>query len=102
MYRLADGCVRIFRDYDTPKPFLVTAWRALSQLVPTTHAESGLVLDWQQGRGRLLAGGNARDIKIWDAPTEVCTRVCGIVVHLSVLLTNRASSRKSLHARIRV
>lgn len=72
----ADGCIRVYRDYDTPKPFLVTAWRALTHLIPTTQAESGLVLDWQQGRGRLLVGGNARDLKIWDAPTEVCTRVC--------------------------
>lgn len=71
----ADGAIRVYRDYDTPKPSLVTAWRALTQLVPSTHEESGLVIDWQQGRGRLLAGGNARDIKIWDATTEVCTRV---------------------------
>ena len=53
----------------------MTAWRATSQLVHTTYEEAGLIAEWQQGRGRLLAGGNAKEIKIWDAPTEVCQRV---------------------------
>lgn len=70
-----DGCVRLFRDYDSPKPTLVTAWRALSQIVQSTYDESGLVCEWVQARGRLLAGGNAREIKLWDATAEVCERV---------------------------
>ena len=52
----------------------MTAWRALPQLVPSTHAESGLICEWQQVRGRLVAGGNAKDLKVWDGSTEVCTQ----------------------------
>jgi regulator-associated protein of mTOR len=72
---IADGSVRIFRDYESPRPFLVTGWKALSQMIPSTNHEAGLICEWQQGKGRLLAGGNAKEIKSWDAPTEVCQRV---------------------------
>ena len=69
----ADGCVRLFRNYASPDPEIVTAWRALPQLVGSTYAEAGLITEWQQTRGRLIAGGNAREIRIWDASTETCT-----------------------------
>ncbi|RUP46954.1 hypothetical protein BC936DRAFT_146332 [Jimgerdemannia flammicorona] len=59
---LYDGAVRLYRNYDNPEGAdLVTAWRALTDLVPSIR-RSGLVCDWQQGRGTLLIGGDVRDV----------------------------------------
>ncbi|KAK9695623.1 Target of rapamycin complex 1 subunit kog1 [Basidiobolus ranarum] len=33
---------------------------------------SGVILDWQQSRGSLLASGDVKCIKIWDAARETC------------------------------
>ncbi|RUS18731.1 hypothetical protein BC937DRAFT_88408 [Endogone sp. FLAS-F59071] len=68
-----DGAVRLFRNYDSPEGLnLVTAWRALTDMVPSTR-RSGLVCDWQQGRGTLLIGGDVRVIRVWDAAKETCS-----------------------------
>ncbi|KEI41870.1 uncharacterized protein L969DRAFT_83722 [Mixia osmundae IAM 14324] len=69
----SDGNVRIFRNYST-KAELVTAFRGLIDIIKSTHDESGLVTDWQQGRGHLVVGGNSKTIRIWDAPKEVCVQ----------------------------
>ena len=70
----SDGVVRLFRHYDHPKQIeLVTAWRALSEMVPSTK-NAGLVFDWQQSQGRLLVAGDAKVIRVWNANTELCTR----------------------------
>lgn len=37
-------------------------------------AGSGLVLDWQQSTGTLLASGDVRVIRVWDADKELCER----------------------------
>ena len=70
----SDGVVRLFRHYDRPKHVeLVSAWRALSEMVPSTK-NAGLVFDWQQSQGRLLVAGDAKVIRVWNANTELCTR----------------------------
>lgn len=78
-----DGAVRVWRgsfdDQDRPEdaaqtqpwkqPELLTAWHALSGLVPG-DAGPGLVTNWRQSDGLLLASGNTGTIRIWDMEHE--------------------------------
>lgn len=67
-----EGVVRIYKHYESSKSMqLVSAWRALTDLLPSNRS-SGLVADWQQGRGSLLVGGDVKVIRVWDALREVC------------------------------
>jgi regulatory associated protein of mTOR len=44
----SDGVIKIYRNYESqPEIELLTAWRALSDLVPSNRS-SGLVVEWQQ------------------------------------------------------
>ena len=71
----SDGVVKIFRNYESDKDIeLVSAFRALTNLVPSNKS-AGLVLDWQQGQGRLLVAGDVRYIRVWNAATEICINV---------------------------
>jgi regulator-associated protein of mTOR len=70
--------VRIFRNYDTRDVELVTAFRALTDMTPSTLAEAGLIADWQQSRGHLLIGGNVRNIRVWDAGKDASVQVCSL------------------------
>jgi regulator-associated protein of mTOR len=71
----SDGVIKIFRNYDTrAKTELVTAFRALTDLVPSNR-NAGLVFDWQQGRGMILVAGDVKVIRVWNAGTEICTSV---------------------------
>lgn len=80
-----DGAVRVWRgtfdDQDRTEdsaqnqlrqwkqPELLTAWHALSGLVPG-DAGPGLVTNWRQSDGVLLASGNVGIIRIWDMEHE--------------------------------
>ncbi|KAM0789021.1 hypothetical protein ACM66B_003087 [Microbotryomycetes sp. NB124-2] len=69
----ADGHVRLFRHYDSPRDVrLVSSFQGISEQLPTTTAQqdAGLVLEWQQGRGQALMGGNVKYIRVWDATRE--------------------------------
>ncbi|KAF2643093.1 WD repeat-containing protein-like protein mip1 [Massarina eburnea CBS 473.64] len=69
----SDGVIKIFRNYDSRgKTELVTAFRALTDLVPSNR-NAGLVFDWQQGRGLTLVAGDVKVIRVWNAATEICT-----------------------------
>jgi regulator-associated protein of mTOR len=70
-----DGVVRIYRHYESEKNVeLVSSWRALTDLLPSQRS-SGLIADWQQGRGTMLVGGDVKVIRVWDAPREMCMNV---------------------------
>lgn len=71
----SDGVIKLFRNYEEEKNVeLVSAFRALTDLVPSTK-NAGLVLDWQQGQGKLLVAGDVKVIRVWNADTEICTNV---------------------------
>jgi WD40 repeat protein len=70
---IADGVVRLYRNYD---PHLeqgpvqmVSSYRVLNELIQVRQG-SGVILDWKQSGGSLLAGGDSRIIRVWDAHTE--------------------------------
>ena len=73
MLLLADGIVRLFRNYDPTLeqgPLqMVSSFRALNEVIQLRQG-TGLVLDWKQLTGSLLVGGDSRVIKVWDAQTE--------------------------------
>lgn len=60
-----DGQARIWRNYETDNPQLVSSWWLLPEL-----GRANIIVDWQQSRGCLLAGGDARVIRVWDAASE--------------------------------
>ena len=81
--------MRFWRDASSNRRVdLVTSWRALVDLAPVEKGTavflfcapaltfspvgSGLVTDWQQQNGLLLASGDVRFIRVWDAHKELC------------------------------
>ena len=71
----SDGVIKIYRDYDVENEVeLVAAFRGLTELIPSTK-NAGMVLDWQQGQGKILVSGDVKVIRIWNAATEICTSV---------------------------
>lgn len=67
-----DGVIRLYRNYESEDQIeLACAWRALTDMLPSNRS-SGLVADWQQGRGTILVGGDVKVIRLWDAPRELC------------------------------
>ena len=74
----SDGGSTIFRDYESADVQLVSAFRALTDLLPS-NKNAGLVLDWQQGQGKLLVAGDVKVIRVWNAATEICTNVWALL-----------------------
>lgn len=68
----SDGVIRVYRNYESEKQReLASAWRALTDMVPST-VNSGMVFDWQQVSGRVLVAGDVRVIRVWYAAQETC------------------------------
>lgn len=68
----SDGIVKLYKDFHSNTDVsLVTSWRALTDLLLTPRS-TGLLMEWQQSRGSLLATGDVKIIRIWDAPREMC------------------------------
>lgn len=97
----ADADVRIYRRYARAPsatrqrgPELVSAFRALPDLVRSRHP-SGLLVEWQQVNGRLIAAGDAQHIRIWDAHRELC--VADLPTHTHSCATSLACDRTVGH-----
>ena len=69
------GCVRLWRDWETASPSLSTGWALLPELLPQGSPGSrpswGLQVAWSQAASRLVGGGDARTIKVWDVTAEL-------------------------------
>lgn len=67
-----DGVVRLWKNVhlrDTA-PEIVSAWLAVRSMPRGSGV--GLVLDWQQQTGHLLAAGPVDSIRVWDVEREIC------------------------------
>jgi len=65
-----DGVVKFWKNFHVKDcQEIVTAFSAVRGL---PKGGSGLVCDWQQSTGRLLAGGALDSIRIWDCDAELC------------------------------
>lgn len=75
---IADGDIRLFRSYESPEDVkLISSFQGISETIPTSsnEADAGLVVEWQQGRGQVLMGGNVKYIRVWDATRETILQV---------------------------
>lgn len=94
----SDGIVRVFRNYESPENIeLVSAFRGLTRRIASPRM-AGLVLDWQQGQGKLLVAGDDRVIRVWSAAAEICLTVKKPFLFPPPQLTTQrltVSSRKS-------
>eukprot|EP00123_Amoebidium_parasiticum_P013960 comp22248_c1_seq1/m.32844 comp22248_c1_seq1/g.32844 ORF comp22248_c1_seq1/g.32844 comp22248_c1_seq1/m.32844 type:complete len:1305 (-) comp22248_c1_seq1:384-4298(-) len=72
-----DGVLRVWRDYtDTNTRSIVTAWRALSDLLAyRVTREVGMLLDWQQEKGWAVVGGDCSYLRAWDTERDKCAQV---------------------------
>lgn len=71
----SEGIIRLWANYESQDDvFITSSFRALTDLVPSTH-NAGLVFEWLQGRGQTLAAGDAKVIRVWNAEMEMCMRV---------------------------
>lgn len=70
-----DGSIRVFSGldgkHDGRVPILTSAFFALSDMNHDSRG-SGLVLEWQQYYGRLVAGGESKVLQCWDLGAEKC------------------------------
>lgn len=67
----SDGVLKVYRNYSSTDVKIITAFRALTDLIPS-NKNAGLVFDWQQGQGKALVAGDVKVIKVWNAATELC------------------------------
>lgn len=66
----SEGIVKIYKNIDSPDDLeMISSWRGLTDMLLTPRS-SGLLTEWQQIRGSLLATGDVKIIRIWDAHTE--------------------------------
>lgn len=80
MTKIGEGVVRLYRKYDEQNQTdIVTSWRVLTDMLPSSKG-TGTITDWQQGRGALLVGGDARVIRVWDAAREFCISVSDTIL----------------------
>lgn len=87
----SDGIVKIYKDiYSTESVTTVAAWRGLTEMLLTPRS-NGLLMEWQQSRGSLLATGDVKIIRIWDAHTE--TIEVDIPAKTSSLVTSLTSDQ---------
>ena len=75
-----DGSVRVWGglldangQVSSKRPSLTAAFFAAPDMV--AGGQSGLILEWQQYSGRLIAGGNSNSIRCWDLGAEKCVSV---------------------------
>ena len=54
------------------KPSLISSFVAAPDIVSDKRYSSGLVLEFQQFTGHLIAGGNTKIVRNWDLATEKC------------------------------
>jgi len=87
-----DGVARVFRNYNDPNTCeIISSWWLFADLVHHQSANPTVLVDWQQSRGHLLVGGDARVVRIWDAAREQA--VGDIPVRTSSQLTALTSDK---------
>ena len=96
-----DGMVRVWRnpvpgfaasDDEFGERFACAAWAAVPNLV---DGGPGLVIDWQQRSGVLLAGGNSAQLRMWDLQSEQC--LCRAAIGSAPFITSMATIIDAAH-----
>jgi len=67
-----NGVIKVWKDFVEETPELVTSWKALQDL--PNRPGPGMVLDWQQQHGLLMASGDLGIIRVWDLERELAVQ----------------------------
>lgn len=87
----SDGIIKIYKNYSSNDNVEnVASWKGLTEMLLTPRS-NGLITEWQQSRGSLLATGDVKIIRIWDAHTE--TIEVDIPAKTSALITSLTSDQ---------
>jgi regulator-associated protein of mTOR len=77
-----DGSARVWKaivqnNGDIPRqaPSLASAFFAVPDMEAGQRGRSGLICEWQQQTGTLIAGGNSKQLHCWDIAAEKCASV---------------------------
>jgi regulator-associated protein of mTOR len=72
--RVWNGIVESNGQVSNESPSLAAAFFAVPDM-DAGQRGSGLICEWQQQSGTLIAGGNSSSIRCWDLSSEKCSRV---------------------------
>jgi WD40 repeat protein len=70
--RIWDGIVESNGEISREPPTLASAFFADPDITAGQRGGSGLICEWQQFSGTLLAGGSSKHIRCWDLAAEQC------------------------------
>jgi len=73
--RIWDGLLESNGETSKQPPRLVSAFFAAPDIVAGERGRSGMVVEWQQYSGTLIAGGDSRLLRCWDLDAEKCNNV---------------------------
>eukprot|EP00536_Pseudo-nitzschia_multiseries_P015356 jgi/Psemu1/246784/estExt_Genewise1.C_8680002 len=80
-----DGSARIWRgavqnngQISSSAPTLESSFFAIPNMEAGQRSKSGLICEWQQTTGTLIAGGNSRHLRCWDMMAEKCSTTIDI------------------------
>lgn len=88
---LDDGSVRVWKNITTSekkREDLVTAWQVLPEVSPSPKS-AGMVFSWEPASQHLVAGGDAKLLRVWSLDAE--TKVVDIQTRLEVGVTSVCS-----------
>lgn len=87
----SDGIIKLYKNYSSMDNIEnIASWKGLSEMLLTPRSY-GLITEWQQSRGSLLATGDVKIIRVWDAHTE--TVQVDIPAKTSALITSLTSDQ---------
>jgi len=68
----SDGIVRLWSKLGNKQPEYLTGWRAVSKLREARDGNvgAGLIIEWNQSVGYMLASGDVQYIQLWDANAQ--------------------------------
>jgi hypothetical protein len=70
--RIHDGLFEPNDEISREKPSVISSFVAAPDIISDKRYSSGLVLEFQQCGGQLIAGGNTKIIRCWDVSTGKC------------------------------
>eukprot|EP00656_Telonema_subtile_P016084 TRINITY_DN18480_c0_g1_i2.p1 TRINITY_DN18480_c0_g1~~TRINITY_DN18480_c0_g1_i2.p1 ORF type:complete len:1209 (-),score=241.95 TRINITY_DN18480_c0_g1_i2:54-3680(-) len=86
-----DGVVCVWNNaHCHDQQVIQTAWTAVPDLISMGARGPGLVCDWQQESGLLLASGSVNKVKMWDVDKQLCVQ--DIATGTDYPVTSMASS----------
>lgn len=90
--RVWDGLVENNGEAGQGPPSLVSSFFASTDIVAGARGKSGLVCEWQQYSGTLIAGGDSKYLRCWDLEAEKMSNVLEASTDTNACLTTLTSA----------